>query len=284
MSPLLDAMLRAAIDAGAVVMRHYEAGTDVSHKGDGSPVTAADTQAEAVILAALARFAPDIPVVAEEQAAAGIVPQGAPRFFLVDPLDGTREFVSRNGDFTVNIALIEDGVPVAGVVFAPSEGRLFAGEGRSAFETVVRAGEIGTLHPLRVRPSPEAVTAVCSRSHGTQATWDWLARLDVADSVCRGSSLKFCLLAAGEADIYPRLGRTMEWDTAAGDAVLRAAGGLVTTLDGAPLSYDKRDQGHDEDFANPHFIAYGDLALVERAGRGAQREAAGRLPAEGVAG
>ena len=115
MSPLLDAMLRAAIDAGAVVMRHYEAGTDVSHKGDGSPVTAADTQAEAVILAALARFAPDIPVVAEEQAAAGIVPQGARRFFLVDPLDGTREFVSRNGDFTVNIALIEQGAPVAGI-------------------------------------------------------------------------------------------------------------------------------------------------------------------------
>ncbi|MET0258222.1 MAG: 3'(2'),5'-bisphosphate nucleotidase CysQ [Methylobacterium sp.] len=261
MSPLLDTLLQAALAAGEVILRHYEAGATATAKADGSPVTAADREAEALILAALHRFDPGIPVVAEEEAEAGRLPEGeADRFFLVDPLDGTREFVGRNGDFTVNIALIEHGAPVAGIVFAPVCGRLFLGEGGRAFEAAVEDGHAGTLRPIAVRAAPARPVAVASRSHRTPETGDWLDRHAITHTVSRGSSLKFCLLAAGEADVYPRLGRTMEWDTAAGDAVLRAAGGRVVTLDGAPLRYGKRRQPREADYANPHFLAFGDPA------------------------
>ena len=255
MPHLIDALASTALAAGALVMRFYEAGAPAQTKSDGSPVTEADRAAEALILEALARIAPAVPVVAEEQVAAGLVPASADRFFLVDPVDGTREFVSRNGEFTVNIALVENGVPVAGVVLAPALGRLFAGAGEDAWEA--RVSDEGSL----------ARTAVGSRSHGSASTQEYLDRFPVERFVSRGSSLKFCLLAAGEADIYPRLSRTMEWDTAAGDAVLRAAGGCVRTLDGASLRYDKRRQSADCDFANPHFVAFGDPAIAARAPR-----------------
>lgn len=247
-----------AREAGAVVMAVYTTDFAVRGKGDASPVTAADEQAEAVILAGLRRLAPDIPVVAEEAVAAGRMPDVAggrdERFWLVDPLDGTREFVSRNGEFTVNIALIERGQPLLGVVFAPAiggpAGRLFAGavgEGAWVEDTQGR-------RPIRCRPVPaEGLTVVASRSHGDAAALDtFLAGRRVARLVNAGSSLKLCLIAEGAADLYPRHGRTMEWDIAAGHAVLAAAGGQVCTIDGAAaLHYGKPG------FENPHFVASG---------------------------
>ena len=212
-----------------------------------------------MILADLARIAPDIPVVAEEQVAAGRVPATGRRFFLVDPLDGTKEFISRNGEFTVNIALIEEGCPVLGVVYAPATGVIYAGgEGEGARMAKVEGGKAGAWREISVRDcSGEKLRVLASRSHLTEETKNFVQRFDVADFVSAGSSLKFCKLAAGEADLYPRLGRTMEWDTAAGDAVLRAARGAVLTMDGKPLVYGKRDQADDSDFANPWFVATG---------------------------
>lgn len=264
MTALLEALAAAAVEAGAAAMRFYGVGAPVSVKSDGSPVTQADEAAEAVILDALARIAPDVPVVAEECVARGLVPPAAPRFFLVDPVDGTKEFVCGNGEFTVNIALVENGAPVAGIVHAPALGRLFAGAGEAAWQTRVEGGAQGAREAIRVRPAPERLTAVASARHGSEEARRWLEKLPVDRLVSRGSSLKFCLLASGEADLYPRFGRTMEWDTAAGDAVLRAAGGRVETLLGAPLLYGKRGQTADCDFANPFFLAFGDPALARR--------------------
>ena len=224
-----------------------------------TPVTDADLAAEAVILAGLARIAPDIPVISEEAAAAGAESHTGERFFLVDPLDGTREFLSRNGEFTINIALIEREEPVAGVVYAPALARMFWGErGRGAGEgEVAPGGESDAVwRPIRVRARPQTgLKVVASRSHRDARTESWLETIDVGELVSAGSSLKFCLLAAGEADLYPRFGRTMEWDTAAGHAVLVAAGGRVATEDGAPLTYGKRARGFD----NPGFIASGGM-------------------------
>jgi 3'(2'), 5'-bisphosphate nucleotidase len=236
-------------DAGRVIMEIYATDFDVSRKGDASPVTAADERAEAVILAGLARIAPGIPVVAEEEVAAGRVPEVGARFWLVDPLDGTKEFISRNGEFTVNIALIEDGRPVLGLVFAPAVGRLFGGaEGQGAW---VEDQEGRRAIATRAVPA-DGLTVVASRSHGDEAALDaFLAGRAVASRTNAGSSLKLCLVAAGEADVYPRLGRTMEWDIAAGDAVLRAAGGIVNTVAGPVLQYGKPG------FDNPHFAAWG---------------------------
>jgi 3'(2'),5'-bisphosphate nucleotidase len=262
----VDDLIDISLAAGIEIMAVYRQ-AEVAHqvKADQSPVSEADTRAEAVILAGLARAFPEIPVVAEEEVAAGRVPASAERFFLVDPLDGTKEFLNRNGEFTVNIALIEHGQPVAGVVFAPALDRIYAGSPAGAFQAVVTNCGLGERQPMQTRQPPTAVIAVGSRSHGGEATAQWLERYSVDRFVSRGSSLKFCLVAAGEADIYPRMGRTMEWDTAAGDAVLRAAGGTVTDLDGAPLLYNKRNQGHDVDFANGHFVAYGTADLIHRA-------------------
>ena len=245
--------------AGAEIMRIYATDFAVDAKGDQSPVTEADQRAEAIILAGLARIAPDIPVVAEEEAAAGRIPATARRFFLVDPLDGTKEFISKNGEFTVNIALIEDGEPIQGAVFAPALGKLYWGaRGEGAYMAEVSDGVMGISTPIRVRlPSPEGLSAVGSRSHGGVETQAYLEAFTVHDFVSAGSSLKFCLIAEGLADIYPRMGRTMEWDTAAGDAVLRAAGGRVETLDRGALTYGKRGRADDSDFANPHFVAFG---------------------------
>ncbi len=260
--PDLDALVAIALDAGAAILGIYATlqPGDANAKGDGSPVTEADTQAEAIILAGLAKVAPQIAVVAEESVAAGRVPetQGQP-FFLVDPLDGTKEFISKNGDFTVNIALIEDGVPVLGVVYAPAIGELYTGViGAEARQAKVADGVVGAWQPIRARTAPaDGVKVIASRSHLSDETKAFIDKFQASDFVSAGSSLKFCRVAAAQADLYPRLARTMEWDTAAADAVLRAAGGMVMTLDGKPLRYGKRNQATDADFANPWFVAAG---------------------------
>jgi 3'(2'), 5'-bisphosphate nucleotidase len=255
-SLLLDAMIAAALEAGRAAHRIYHGAFEVHTKADDSPVTAADHAAEEIILEALTRHAPGIPVVAEEQVAAGHLPAIAAEFFLVDPLDGTKEFVQKRGDFTVNIALIRHGMPALGVVYAPATGQLFTGDVASATgRRASLAADTATateFTALQVRKIPAAgITAVASRSHRTAQTDAYLARYRVADLVAVGSSLKFCLVAAGEADLYPRLGPTMEWDTAAGQAVLLAAGGQVLGPDGQPLRYGKPQ------FRNPWFVASG---------------------------
>lgn len=246
---LLEKLLPVVRRAGAVIMDIYRTDFAVRGKQDASPVTEADERAEALILTALADLTPAIPVVAEEAVAAKRIPDVGERFWLVDPLDGTREFISRNGEFTVNIGLIERGVPVLGVVLAPALDRLFAGAvGAGAF-----AEDAGVRRAIVVREPPaEGLTVVASRSHGDPAALEtFLQGRRIAQLRNAGSSLKICLVAAGEADLYPRLGRTMEWDIAAGHAVLAAAGGRVTRVDGEPLTYGKPD------FANPHFVAWG---------------------------
>lgn len=265
---LLADLERLAVSAGRAVMAVYATDFAVAQKADASSVTEADTKAEAIILAGLARLAPGVPVVAEEQVAAGHCPSACPRFFLVDPLDGTREFVSRNGEFTVNIALIEDGAPVLGVVHAPALGILYGGAaGHGAHKRAVGdGGELGAPETVRTRaPDPAGLSAVASRSNSDAKTAAWLDARPIAHLASAGSSLKFGLLAEGQADVYPRFGRTMEWDTAAGDAVLRAAGGGVVTLDGAPLRYGKDAPTGDAPYANPSFIAYGDRRALDLA-------------------
>ena len=248
---ILPEIRRLAEAAGRETLRIYEGEADVSLKQDGSPVTAADAAAEAVILPVLRALTPDIPVVSEEEAAAGLAPETVGRrFWLVDPLDGTKEFIKRNGEFTVNIALIEDGVPVLGVVHVPVTGETYAAAGPGS-ATLSVAG--GAPRPIAIRQRPAAgATIVASRSHGDESALEaFLGDTVVAERRPAGSSVKFCLVARGDADLYPRLGPTMEWDTAAGHAVLLGAGGTVSTLDGAPLSYGKPQ------YRNPHFVAKG---------------------------
>jgi len=257
---MMNELVATALRAGDAIMRVYQGGAiDSRLKNDGSPVTLADAAAEAIILSDLARIAPDIPVVAEEAAAAGQTPVTGPRFFLVDPLDGTREFLGRNGEFTVNIALIADGAPVLGVVYAPVPGDIYVGDGPGAARHAkVLGGQIQAWRAIAARaPAAGGLDVLASRSHLSEETRAFIDRFEVARMVQAGSSLKFCRLAAGEADLYPRLGRTMEWDTAAADAVLRAAGGSVLTLDGRALVYGKRGQPGEADFANPWFVACG---------------------------
>ncbi len=246
---LLAQVRPIAEEAGRATLRFYGS-TDATAKADGSPVTAADQAAEDIILPRLRALTPDIPVVSEEEAAQGLSPEvtGA-RFWLVDPLDGTKEFLSGNGEFTVNIALIENGVPVLGVVVIPARRETYAGAGPGTATLTDAAG----TRPIAVRDVPAAgLTVVGSRSHGDAAAMaTFLAGRRVCDFRPAGSSLKLCLIARGEADLYPRLGTTMEWDIAAGHAVLAAAGGRVERLDGAPFTYGKPD------YRNPHFAAYG---------------------------
>jgi 3'(2'), 5'-bisphosphate nucleotidase len=250
---LLSALSTIARQAGAVIMAVYATDFDVRGKRDASPVTEADERAEAVILAGLAALTPDIPVVAEEAVAAGHIPAVGDLFWLVDPLDGTKEFIGRNGEFTVNIALIEHGRPVLGVVLAPAlgpVGRLYTGAVGFGAGLEDETGR----HAIACRAVPPAgLTVVASRSHGDAAALKaFLAGRKVAASTNAGSSLKLCLVAAGQADLYPRLGRTMEWDIAAGHAVLAAAGGSVCRVDdGKPLVYGKPG------FENPFFVASG---------------------------
>ena len=253
---LIQSLIYTAQRAGGAIMAVYATEFAVQSKQDASPVTVADEAAEKIILADLAAIAPGIPVVAEESVAAGKVPVIADRFFLVDPLDGTKEFISRRDEFTVNVALIEAGEPVLGVVFAPARHELFWGDVRARKAGRIDADPDGTMpslgNAISARTAPaRGLTAVASRSHRTPETDAFLANYPVTEFRSIGSSLKFCLVATGEADIYPRLGTTMEWDTAAGHAVLAAAGGTVTGLEGEPFRYGKPG------FRNGNFVARG---------------------------
>jgi 3'(2'), 5'-bisphosphate nucleotidase len=242
---LLDACITAARDAGAEILKLVAAGFEVETKGDQSPVTVCDRAAELIILAALARSAPGVPVVAEEEVAAGRIPSTGDTYFLVDPLDGTKEFIRGGDDYTVNIGLIENGQPSLGVVYQPATDSLWAGQGSEAF--VERSGD---RLPIRTRDRGDTLDAVASKSHLTQATVDYLEKaVGECGFVSVGSSLKFCIVAEGKADIYPRLSPTSEWDTAAGHAVLLAAGGSVDGTDGGPLQYGKTA------FLNRGFVA-----------------------------
>ena len=251
LSDLRQACTDLAEAAALEIMRIYAGDLGVRDKADKSPVTDADHAAELVIVAGLRALTPGLPVVAEEEMAAGHVPEldGGP-FWLVDPLDGTKEFIKRNGEFTVNIALIENGRPTLGIVLAPATGLLW--RGAAGLGADKREGN-GAFVPISTRACPpQGLTACASRSHAIYSDLDiWFRNnnLTVADRVQAGSSLKFCLIAEGKADIYPRFGPTNEWDTAAGQGVLEAAGGEVVTTDDRPLLYGKPR------FSNPHFIA-----------------------------
>jgi 3'(2'), 5'-bisphosphate nucleotidase len=246
---LLAALTPLIREAGALVMRVYATDFQVEIKGDESPVTVADQCAEKVIFEGLKRIAPNILVVGEEAASDGDIPDVSNRFWLVDPIDGTKEFISRNGEFTVNIALVDHGVPVLGLVLAPALGRLYSGAAGLGAWVEDSQGR----RAIAVRRVPvEGLTVVGSRHHGDEAAVKaLLAGRRIAAHRTVGSSLKLCLVAEGEADVYPRFGRTMEWDTAAGDAVLRAAGGAVRTIAGDLLTYAKPG------FENPDFAAWG---------------------------
>jgi 3'(2'), 5'-bisphosphate nucleotidase len=251
---LTSTMRRLAIGAGRAILAVYEGGDlGVRAKADDSPVTVADEAADRLISAGLREAFPDVPLVTEEQAATHVA--AGDTFLIVDPLDGTKEFTQRRGDFTVNIALVVNGTPVHGVVYAPAKGRLFQtlpGGGAVEEAGPFDAADPGPRTAIAVAaPDNAALMVVASKSHRDQATDDYIARYAVRDMTSAGSSLKFCLVAAGEADLYPRLGRTMEWDTAAGHAVLAAAGGSVVRFDDhRPLTYGKPG------YENPFFIAH----------------------------
>lgn len=250
---LSKVMRQLALQAGAKIMEIYSAPDfEVRTKSDESPVTEADEAADRLISAGLRDTFPGITLITEEETATH--GERADSFLIVDPLDGTKEFIKRRGDFTVNIAYVENGIPIRGVVYAPAKERLFytnanglAVEEEGPFDL----DQLGPQHVLKVsQPDNEALMVVASKSHRDQATDDYISRYAVQDTKSAGSSLKFCLVASGEADLYPRLGRTMEWDTAAGDALLRAAGGQVVCFDDhTPLTYGKPG------YENPFFIA-----------------------------
>ncbi|NOX39572.1 MAG: 3'(2'),5'-bisphosphate nucleotidase CysQ [Alphaproteobacteria bacterium] len=243
-----------ALQAGAKIMEVYESDDfDIRSKSDNSPVTAADEAADALISAGIRAAFPDMVLVTEEQSDTHQVRGNT--FVIVDPLDGTKEFIKRRGDFTVNIAYVENGVPIRGVVYAPARKRLFYtdADGQSVEESGAHSvDKIGPTAPIHVaKPDNQGLVVVASKSHRDQATDDYINKYALKDSASAGSSLKFCLVATGEADLYPRLGRTMEWDTAAGHAVLSGAGGQVVRFDDhTTLAYGKPD------YANPFFIAY----------------------------
>jgi len=260
-SRLIDAIAEIAVGAGAVIMPHYGEGRAAT-KSDGSPVTLADGQAEDFIHERLSRLLSGVPIVAEEACAAKQVPDIADVFVLVDPLDGTKEFLKRNGEFTVNIALIENRTPVAGVIYAPSLGKLWLAGAKAEAADIACGARIVTAagrRDIHTRKRPKAgLVAMASRSHMNPETEKMLDRFDIIERRQAGSSMKFCLIAEGLADIYVRHGTTMEWDTAAGHAVLAAAGGALTDVEGRPFIYGKRA----EEFYNCGFVAVGDPAIL----------------------
>lgn len=266
---LSDGLLASVLSAGSLQMRYFGSDIAVASKSDDSPVTAADQESEAVLLAALAAVAPDIPVVAEERAAAGFVPRVDSTFFAVDPLDGTKEFIAGRREFTINIGLVVAGVPVFGIIYAPALAALYmtTGEGVSAYchmptNALISSFSECRFERLRTRaPVAGELCALTSRSHTSERTASMQQRLGVTQAQPTGSSLKFALIAQGRGDIYVRLGPTSEWDTAAGQAILAAAGGTVLTLDGTPLTYGKHESG----FINPGFIAWGRAPVVSSA-------------------
>jgi len=248
-SDLLDRVAKLARTAGEAILRIYASDFEVAAKADRSPVTEADGAAEKLIIAGLRQLPFGESIVAEESVSQAATPDPQSTFWLVDPLDGTKEFIGRNGEFTVNIALVERGRPILGVVLAPALDRLYAGaRGLGAY-----AEQGGARRAIACRSAPaEGLTVAGSRSHGDMDELRrFLGERKIARTISAGSSLKFCMIAAGEADVYPRLGRTMEWDTAAGQAVLVAAGGEVTDVKGAELTYGKPG------YENPHFVAWG---------------------------
>ncbi len=255
LKPLTNTLLPAVYSAGEVIMEVYNRGDiTVSKKDNASPVTEADHLAEAVLLKGLAAAAPGVPVIAEELAeAVGVPKDGSREFFLVDPLDGTKEFINKRSAFTVNVALIQDGRPVFGIVYAPALGALYLGCGPDEAYKIETPG--ADWSKISVRKAGQPLTLVASKSHRNPETEAYLAKYPGAKTVSIGSSLKFCLVAEGEADLYPRFGPTMEWDTAAGHAVLAAAGGSVFTPEGAAFPYNKPG------FKNGFFIARGDKAI-----------------------
>jgi 3'(2'), 5'-bisphosphate nucleotidase len=264
-SQLAASLYPAVLEAGRVEMQHFTSGTKssiaIETKADRSPVTAADREAEAIIVAALASIAPDVTIVAEEAAAAGHMPKPADRFFLVDALDGTRLFIRGKPEFSVNIGLVENGSPVFGLIYIPPTGDLYvttsSGTSVRAVATCALSNATG-YHALDFKrlqtrdPDRDNLKAYNSRTAGGAST-EFLTALNVRHAEPIGSSLKFCLIAAGEGDLYARFGETSEWDTAAGQAILEAAGGTVTTLDGAALTYGKAAAA----YLNPHFVAWG---------------------------
>lgn len=257
----LSDLMPAVLEAGQLEMRYYASDLEVERKDDKSPVTEADRAAEVILVNALQEAVPSVPVVAEEMVSGGTLPEIDDTFFLVDPLDGTREFINKRDEFTINIGLISAGRPRFGIVYAPALGQLFAtaGEDDAVACSLSPDSRFSSLDDLNLKPirarsvDADHLVAFASRSHINEATKSFLERHKVQDTKQAGSSLKFCLIARGEADVYPRLGPTCEWDTAAGHAVLLAAGGSVVNLDGQPLAYGKRDAR----FLNPHFIAWG---------------------------
>lgn len=266
---LIFGMCALALEAGINAIKHYHHGVEVDTKADNSPVTLADREGEDIISAGLKTLCPDIQIIGEEAASVALPSAIDDVFFLLDPLDGTKEFINQRTDFTVNIGLIAQKIPIAGVVYAPALGRLFfTRPDKGANKTVNKAYEmpleavaenLATLNidkakQIMARKTPDkGAVVVASRSHRAPQTDIWLKTRKVQSITSAGSSLKFCLLATGEADLYPRHGRTMEWDTAASHAVLLAAGGTVTQFDGTPLTYGKLERGLD----NPFFLASG---------------------------
>jgi len=243
----LESCNAIAREAGMLIMTYFGGVFDTNHKQDKSPVTEADIKANQLIIAALYRMAPHIPIVAEEDDTPNA--GGHDLFWLVDPLDGTRSFVRGEAEFTVNIGLIHNGVPVLGVIYAPPQDMLYYG---AAGQGALREQPGHPPQPIHVRkPADDGLVVVRSQSHPSPATSAYLEKLTIKQIIPGSSSIKFCTVAEGNADLYPRFGRTMEWDTAAGHAILNAAGGRVETADGKPLTYGKPG------FENPHFIAYG---------------------------
>jgi len=248
-----------AVRAGMEILKLYDGDIAVETKDDQSPVTAADQAAEDVILAELrGELGLGHPIVSEEAAAAGYTPEVGSAFWLVDPLDGTKEFINKNGEFTVNIALISNGEPILGVVHTPALGEIYIGY-RNGDDRVAKVCLNDEWSDIACRPVPDrGIVALVSRSHRSPEVDEYIKDFDIGEAVSAGSSLKFCRVAEGVADLYPRLGRTMEWDTAAAHAVLVAAGGHVEMISGAPLTYGKPG------FENPHFVAYGSGSLPGR--------------------
>jgi 3'(2'),5'-bisphosphate nucleotidase len=261
---LWDGLLSAVLEAGRAILQMRCDGLAIDRKSDGSPVTEADRRAEAILERALHRLAPRIPVIAEESAAQARAPRAARQMFLVDPLDGTRGYAAGRDDFTINIGFISDGRPVAGLIYAPARGEVFATQGETcAIAARVDPGStartLRDLNPVSISarvPCPGGLVALTSRAEQTQAFRDRLSALGITESSGFSSAIKFCLLARGEADIYPRFGPTCEWDTAAGEAILTAAGGSVRDLDGAPLTYGREQSA----YLNPAFVARGRVA------------------------
>lgn len=257
---LQQAMIDAALAGGRAILAVPRAIAGVRLKPDESPVTAADEAADAAIAALLGARAPGVPVISEESTGAENARAPADLYFLVDPLDGTKEYVGGREEYTVNVALVRTGAPIAGAIYAPEIGRFWRGaRGEGAFEASVVDGRIGAWRPIAARtPPPDGLVAAVSRSNAGPQTQAYLARIGACTRIARGSSLKFCLIATGEADVYPRIGPTMEWDTAAGQAILEAAGGRVERLaDGAPLAYGHGPAPGARPFENPDFVAFG---------------------------